>query len=76
MFNLEIAKTIGMNDKLDEESEILKGMFEEVMKMIHQKQIKIETIIQKAIEQGTISQDSFNRMYKMLDEYGKKKQWI
>ncbi|HKU33188.1 MAG TPA: hypothetical protein VJR22_05020 [Candidatus Nitrosotalea sp.] len=65
-----------MSDKVDEESEILKGMFEEVMKMVHQKQIKIETIIQKAIEQGTISQDSFNRMYKMLDEYGKKKQWV
>lgn len=65
-----------MSDKLDEESEILKGMFEEVMKMIHQKQIKIETIVQKSIEQGIISQDSFNRMHKMLDEYGKKKQWV
>ena len=76
MFNPKTTMTINMSDKLDEESEILKGMFEEVMKMIHQKQIKIETIIQKAIEQGTISQDSFNRMYKMLDEYGKKKQWV
>lgn len=76
MFNPRTAMTVNMSDKLDEESEILKGMFEEVMKMIHQKQIKIETIIQKAIEQGTISQDSFNRMYKMLDEYGKKKQWV
>lgn len=76
MFNPKTTMTINMSDKLDEESEILKGMFEEVMKMVHQKQIKIETIIQKAIEQGTISQDSFNRMYKMLDEYGKKKQWV
>lgn len=76
MFNPKTTMTINMSDKVDEESEILKGMFEEVMKMVHQKQIKIETIIQKAIEQGTISQDSFNRMYKMLDEYGKKKQWV
>ncbi len=65
-----------MSDKREEESEILKGMFEEIMKILSQRQIKIETIIQKAIEQGIISQDSFNRMCKMLDDYGKKKQWI
>ncbi len=65
-----------MDDKPNEESEILRRMFEEIMKMIHQKQIKIESIIQKAAEQGMISQDSFNRMYRMLDEYGKKKQWV
>ncbi len=65
-----------MSDKQDEESEILKGMFEEVMKLVYQKQIKIETIVQRAIEQGTISQSSFNRMCKMLEEYGKKKQWV
>ena len=65
-----------MSDKQDEESEILKGMFEEVMKLVYQKQIKIETIVQRALEQGTISQSSFNRMCKMLEEYGKKKQWV
>ncbi|MDE1762903.1 MAG: hypothetical protein KGH88_01480 [Thaumarchaeota archaeon] len=59
----------------DEESVILKGMFEEIMKMIQQRQIKIETIIQKATEQNIITQDSFNRIHRMLDEYGKKKQW-
>lgn len=60
----------------DNESEILKGMFEEIMKMIRQKQIRIESIIQKATEQDMITQDSFIRIYKMLDEYGKKKQWV
>ena len=59
----------------DNESEILKGMFEEIMKMIRQKQIRIESIMQKATEQDMITQDSFIRIYKMLDEYGKKKQW-
>ncbi|MGI0047260.1 MAG: hypothetical protein ACREBB_08740 [Nitrosotalea sp.] len=59
----------------DEESEILKGMFEEIMKMIHQKQIRVEAIVQRAIEQDAISQDSFNRMHESLSEYGKKKQW-
>jgi aspartokinase len=66
-----------MTDKPeDDESEILKGMFEEIMKMVQQKQIKIETIIQRAVEQGMISQDSFNRIHKILGEYGKKKQWM
>ena len=64
-----------MTDKQDEESEILKGMFEEIMKMIGQKQIKIESIVQRAVEQGIISQDSFKRMYEVLGDYGKKRQW-
>ncbi|MGB6785923.1 MAG: hypothetical protein WBE60_08620 [Nitrosotalea sp.] len=60
----------------DDESEILKGMFEEIMKIIRQKQIKMESIVQRATEQDMISQDSFNRIYKILSEYGKKKQWM
>ena len=64
-----------MTDTQDEESEILKGMFEEIMKMICQKQIRIESIVQRAVEQGIISQESFKRMYETLGEYGKKRQW-
>lgn len=64
-----------MTDTQDEESEILKGMFEEIMKMICQKQIRIESIVQRAVEQGIISQESFKRMYKALGDYGKKRQW-
>lgn len=60
----------------DDESEVLRGLFEEVMKMIRQKQIKVETIVQMSIEQDVITQDSFMRMRKMLDDHGKKKQWM
>lgn len=60
----------------DDESEVLKGMFEEIMKIVRQKQIKIESIVQRATEQDMISQDSFNRIYKILSDYGKKKQWM
>ncbi|MDE1726993.1 MAG: hypothetical protein KGH89_06965 [Thaumarchaeota archaeon] len=60
----------------DDESEIMKGMFEEIMKMIRQKQIKVESIVQKAAEHDMISQESLGRIYKTLDEYGKKKQWM
>ncbi|MDE1829838.1 MAG: hypothetical protein KGI25_05915 [Thaumarchaeota archaeon] len=64
-----------MSAEPDEESEILKGLFEEVMKMIHQRQIKLETIVQTSIEQGDVSQDSFERISNILAEYGKKKNW-
>ena len=64
-----------MPDKPDEESEILRGLFEEIMKMIHQKQIKLETIVQRSIEQGDVSQDTVRRISDMLAEYSKKKNW-
>lgn len=60
----------------DAESELIKQMFDEIMKMIRQKQIKLETIVQRMAEQGTIPEESFDRIYKMLTEYGKKKHWI
>ena len=60
----------------DLESELIKQMFDEIMKMIREKQIKLEFIVQRMVEQGIIPQESFDRVYKMLTEYGKKKQWI
>lgn len=60
----------------DVESELIKQMFDEIMKMIREKHIKLESIVQRMVEQGTISQESFDRVYAILTEYGKKKQWI
>ena len=60
----------------DVESELIKQMFDEIMKMIREKHIKLESIVQRMVEQGTISQESFDRVYRLLTEYGKKKQWI
>lgn len=60
----------------DVESELIKQMFDEIMKMIRQKHIKLESIVQRMVEQGAISQESFDRVYILLTEYGKKKQWI
>jgi len=65
-----------MTSKDDEESEVLKEMFEEIMRMIREKQIKIEAVIQSMTDQDKISQDSFNRIHRMLTEHGKKKQWL
>ena len=60
----------------DVESELIKQMFDEIMKMIREKHIKLESIVQRMVEQVTISQESFDRVYALLTEYGKKKQWI
>ena len=60
----------------DAESELIKQMFDEIMKMIREKHINLESIVQRMVEQGTISQESFDRVYRLLTEYGKKKQWI
>lgn len=60
----------------DAESELMKQMFDEIMKMIHQKHIKLESIVQRMVEQGTMSQESFDRIYLLLTEHGKKRQWI
>ena len=65
-----------MASKDDEESDVLKEMFGEIMKMIHDKQIKIEAIIQIMTEQDKISQDTFNRIYRVLSEYGDRKKWL
>ncbi len=60
----------------DVESELIKQMFDEIMKMIREKHVKLESIVQRMAEQGNISQESFDRIYALLTEYGKKKQWV
>lgn len=60
----------------DQESELIKQMFDEIIKMIREKHIKLESIIQRMIEYEAIPQESFDRTYRLLIEYGKKKQWI
>jgi hypothetical protein len=60
----------------DSESEIINQMFHEIMKMIREKTIKIESIVHIMTEQGIMSKESFDRMYRLLTEYGKKKQWV
>jgi hypothetical protein len=60
----------------DPESEIINQMFDEIMKMIREKTIKIESIVHIMTEQGIMSKESFDRMHRLLTEYGKKKQWV
>ncbi len=60
----------------DAESKVLQELFEEIMKMIRGKQIKLESIVQRITEQDIMSEDAFHRIYATLTEHGKKKQWL
>ncbi len=60
----------------DAESKVLQEMFEEIMKMIREKQIKLEAIVQRMADQDMISQDIFKRIHRTLTEHGKKKKWL
>ena len=64
-----------MSDKEDKETEVMTALFDEVFKMIQQKQIKIESLIQRTAEQEILTRESFDRINKTLAEYGRKKQW-
>lgn len=63
-------------DEVDSESELLSAMFDEIMKMIRQKQIRVESIIQAVIEQDILTQDSCDKTSKILSEHAKRKQWV
>jgi len=60
----------------DEESPVVREMFEEIMKLIREKQIKLESIVLRTTEQEMIQEASFRRIHKILTEYGKKKNWL
>lgn len=60
----------------DSESEVIKQMVDEIMKMIREKHIKLESIVQLTTENGTMKQETFDRIYRLLTDYGKTKQWI
>src|SRR5690349_269525 len=53
----------------DAESELIKQMFEEIMKMIREKHIRLESIVQRMVENEVITKESFERVYKLLAEY-------
>ena len=56
----------------NEESQVLREMFEEIMRLIREKQIKLEAIIQTVTEQVKITLDVFSRFYSILTDDGKK----
>jgi hypothetical protein len=59
----------------NKESEVLQKMFDEIIRLIREKQIKLESIVQRMIDNDTMSEETFHRIYDALTEHGKKKLW-
>ena len=58
-------KDKSIEEKLDE----LKGLIED-------NQLKLEAQLSQAIEREMITQDSFDKIFNLLVEFGKKKGWV
>ena len=54
----------------------LKAHLLDLQKQIENNQLRLESIISSAIEREMITQDSFDKIYNLLIEFGKKKGWI
>ena len=66
----ELERSLKEKDKsIEEKLDELKGLIEN-------NQLKLEAQLSQAIEREMITQDSFDKMYNLLIEFGKKKGWV
>jgi len=54
----------------------VKAQLDALQQQIENNQIRLESLLSTAIEREMITQDSFDKMYNLLTEFGKKKGWI
>ena len=54
----------------------VKAQLDDLKQQIEDNQIRLESLLSIAIEREMITQDSFDKMYNLLTEFGKKKGWI
>ena len=60
----------------EKEFDAIKQMFEEIIKLIQEKHIRLEAILSHMVEREMITQDSFDRIYNLLSDFGRKKGWV
>ena len=61
---------------LKEKDKSVAEKLDELKELIENNQLKLEAQISQAIEREMITQDSFDKIYNLLIEFGKKKGWI
>ncbi len=66
----ELKEILIDNDKSVEEK------LDQLKELIENNQLKLEAQLSQAIEREMITQDSFDKMYNLLIEFGKKKGWV
>jgi len=54
----------------------VKAQLDDLKQQIENNQIRLESLLSTAIEREMITQDSFDKMYNLLTEFGKKKGWV
>ncbi len=61
---------------LKEKNKSIEEKIDELKQLIENNQLKLEAQLSQAIEREMITQDSFDKMYNLLIEFGKKKGWV
>jgi len=61
---------------LKEKDKPLEEKFDQLKELIENNQLKLEAHLSQAIEREMITQDSFDKLYNLLVEFGKKKGWV
>ena len=61
---------------LKEKDKSIEEKLDELKGLIENNQLKLEAQLSQAIEREMITQDSFDKIYNLLIEFGKKKGWV
>ena len=65
-----------LEEILKEKNKSLEEKFDQLKELIENNQLKLEAQLSHAIEREMITQDSFDKIYNLLVEFGRKKGWI
>ena len=65
-----------LEEILKEKNKSLEEKFDQLKGLIENNQLKLEAQLSQAIEREMITQDSFDKIYNLLVEFGRKKGWI
>jgi len=65
-----------LKEILKEKDKSVEEKFDQLKELIENNQLKLEAQLSQAIEREMITQDSFDKIFNLLIEFGKKKGWI
>jgi len=65
-----------LEEILKEKDKSLDEKFDDLKQLIENNQLKLEAQLSQAIEREMITQDSFDKIFNLLVEFGKKKGWV
>lgn len=69
-------KKAELEEILKEKDKSLEEKFNQLKQLIENNQLKLEAQLSHAIEREMITQDTFDKLFNLLIEFGKKKGWV